>query len=201
MMFWSYVSLLVLLLCIGEVNERSISLHNQVASFQRSAVLFLCVSLFPTAYPSNQLRPISDFLSSLITRAGPVAQRKAYLMKIYRRTNCGPHFSLSNAGFFVYSSFISHVLWCSRSAFMFPRLRRRNVERVVFWILNTDNHMNHKEQIQKEEIGKWRKKQWRRCSLTSCPRLHNPNQSCETLAWSPRLSKCKKHLIVLCQVT
>lgn len=37
-----------------------------MALFQLSAVLFWCVSLFPTAHPSNQLRSISDFLSSLI---------------------------------------------------------------------------------------------------------------------------------------
>lgn len=61
-----YISLGVLLVCLGKVNECSLSLHNHVALFQLSAVLFWCVSLFPVVRPSNQLRSISDFLSSPI---------------------------------------------------------------------------------------------------------------------------------------
>lgn len=66
-----YISLWVLLLCLGKVNECSLSLHNHTALFQPSAVLFWCVSLFPMAYPSNQLSSISDFLSSLINWGWP----------------------------------------------------------------------------------------------------------------------------------
>lgn len=66
-----YISLWVLLLCLEQVNECSLSLHNHVALIQLSTVLFWCVSLFPTAYPSNQLWSISDFLSSLINWGWP----------------------------------------------------------------------------------------------------------------------------------
>lgn len=66
-----YISFLVLLVCLGKVNECSLSLHNHVALLQLSAVLFWCVSLFPVARPSNQLRSISDFLSSLISWGWP----------------------------------------------------------------------------------------------------------------------------------
>lgn len=61
----------VSLFSLGKVNERSLSLHNHEAPLQLSTVLFWCVSLFPTAPLSNQLRSISDFLFSLINRGWP----------------------------------------------------------------------------------------------------------------------------------
>lgn len=59
-----------------------------------SAVLFWCVSLFPTAYPSNQLWSISDFLSTVINSSwarGPEESRANEDILRRRLTNHRPH--------------------------------------------------------------------------------------------------------------
>lgn len=108
-----YIIFWVLLFCQGRVNECSLSLHNQVALFQLSAVLFWCVSLFPTAHPSNQLWSISDFLSSVINSGWACGPEESWAnedIQRYRLTNRGPHSSLS--------CIVWHLHW-PQSAFIF----------------------------------------------------------------------------------